>query len=300
MDNPVHVYLLFFEDALHTCYVGQTSDIPRRYDQHIRESSQGGMTIKSRWLRENLEQGKKLRLEIIEGCESREVAYIRETHWIAAFRQAGFDVRNATAGGVGFVGLRRTEQHVSRIRAALKRTWRDNPNSFPGLRFYLQNRHLYARTPKQIAQWLRVIEASRGRPKTAETRSKMSISQRALRQAETPEQKEIRAEAIRLAIARHGSPMLGKKNSQETIEKRVAGLSKHYHLISPTGEAVHVVNMAEFCRQNDLDKRNLQALVAGRGKSHRGWRIDMTQPQGYKPNKAAPLTDAMVEEAWNV
>ena len=98
---------------------------------------------------------------------------------------------------------------------------------------------------------------------------------------------------------------MGVKHSPETIERRRKSLAKAYHLISPEGISTRIVNMSEFARENGLDKRNLQALVAGRQKTHRGWSLDTKRPQGYKPVydtkiTVEPITDADFKDVWDV
>ena len=47
--------------------------------------------------------------------------------------------------------------------------------------------------------------------------------------------------------------------------------AKDFILISPSGEIVKGKNLAKFSRENNLESRNLQSVIKGRRKSHKGW-----------------------------
>jgi hypothetical protein len=56
----------------------------------------------------------------------------------------------------------------------------------------------------------------------------------------------------------------------ENIEHAKA---KHFLLISPSGDEVAVYNLSKFCRDNDLEQRNMSAVVNKKRRSHKGWTI---------------------------
>ena len=63
----------------------------------------------------------------------------------------------------------------------------------------------------------------------------------------------------------------GKKSTKEQIDRLVEASSKHYKLLSPTGEYVEVFNMAKFSRDNGLCPQSLSYIVTGKHRQHRGW-----------------------------
>lgn len=46
-----------------------------------------------------------------------------------------------------------------------------------------------------------------------------------------------------------------------------------FHLISPDGESVTIINMAKFCKENGYNKSRMSELCQGRRKAYRGWRL---------------------------
>lgn len=56
-------------------------------------------------------------------------------------------------------------------------------------------------------------------------------------------------------------------------DNTVKAKAKTYTMTSPAGESVTFYNMAKFCRDNGLDKSNLQKVYSGRNKSHKGWKM---------------------------
>jgi group I intron endonuclease len=65
---------------------------------------------------------------------------------------------------------------------------------------------------------------------------------------------------------------LGKKMSKESIEKTVSANSKTYYLIDPNGNPITVKNLSKFCRDNNLDQRNMCNMYSGKYKSSKGYR----------------------------
>jgi hypothetical protein len=47
--------------------------------------------------------------------------------------------------------------------------------------------------------------------------------------------------------------------------------SRSFSLISPTGERVDVTNLTKFCRDNNLNRANLQSVLRGNRNHHGGW-----------------------------
>jgi group I intron endonuclease len=60
---------------------------------------------------------------------------------------------------------------------------------------------------------------------------------------------------------------LGKKQSLETILKH----SKSYIVISPEGKSTTIVNLSQFCRDNNLNQGAMAAIARGKLTQHKGW-----------------------------
>lgn len=73
------------------------------------------------------------------------------------------------------------------------------------------------------------------------------------------------------------NPFYGRTHSQETLDK----ISKTYTIVSPNGEIMTIKNMAEHCRQYNLNKGNMNSLVRGNRSSCQGWTL-------YKKESASP------------
>lgn len=50
--------------------------------------------------------------------------------------------------------------------------------------------------------------------------------------------------------------------------------AKHYDLITPSGESVHVFKLRKFCRENGLCSTCMNHLVNGKQKQHKGWTLN--------------------------
>ncbi len=56
--------------------------------------------------------------------------------------------------------------------------------------------------------------------------------------------------------------------SQKNAE---AACAKHYKLVNPEGEVVEIYNLAQFCRENDLNASSMCNVASGVRKSNKGW-----------------------------
>lgn len=63
----------------------------------------------------------------------------------------------------------------------------------------------------------------------------------------------------------------GKKLSNFTKEKLSIIKSKPFILVSPKGEIIKGNRLAWFCKNNNLDRRNVCSVINGKRKSHKGW-----------------------------
>lgn len=64
----------------------------------------------------------------------------------------------------------------------------------------------------------------------------------------------------------------GKRLSDERKKQISEKNSKRYELISPDGNIIEIFNLTQFAKDNNLSIGCLQQVVAGRNKSHKGWK----------------------------
>ena len=79
----------------------------------------------------------------------------------------------------------------------------------------------------------------------------------------------------------------GKKKSNSHYLSMCARLVKTYLFISPSGEYVTIVNMAQFCRENGLDDHGMRGVSRGEHSHHRGWKSQT--PYVKKPSRSRQL-----------
>lgn len=68
-----------------------------------------------------------------------------------------------------------------------------------------------------------------------------------------------------------GDSARGRKMPREVVERQRAQRSKTYRLINPEGEYIIVTNLSQFCRDNNLDQGNMNAMYAGKYKTCKGY-----------------------------
>ena len=88
----------------------------------------------------------------------------------------------------------------------------------------------------------------------------------------TEETKKKISENIKKYYKNNPSPNKGRKISDEVKKQISERNSKKYKLISPNGELTEIKNLTKFAKDNDLSIGCLGQVVAGRNKSHRGWK----------------------------
>lgn len=109
---------------------------------------------------------------------------------------------------------------------------------------------------------LKVGNASRGRKHSPESLARMSAKLKGRKRS--PEYSE---KMRQWNLDNPLSPEARKKIAQTAIEAN----SKEYIITKPDGEEIHVKNMTEFCRQNDLSRASMSYCACGAAISHRGW-----------------------------
>jgi hypothetical protein len=114
----------------------------------------------------------------------------------------------------------------------------------------------------------KLLNSWKGRKHTQESKLKMSESKKGKSFTEKHRKK--------LSECKKGENhfLYGKKRSDEVVNKIVEKKSKNFSIISPDGEIIYGKNIAEFCRENNLDKATIcNMLNYKRGiKSHKGYR----------------------------
>lgn len=63
----------------------------------------------------------------------------------------------------------------------------------------------------------------------------------------------------------------GKKLSNYTKERLSKIKSKPFKIVSPTGVVVQGARLATFCKDNNLDRRNICSVINGKRTHHKGW-----------------------------
>lgn len=127
---------------------------------------------------------------------------------------------------------------------------------------------------KHSAEWR---QRARGRKASLETRLRLSEMKTGLILSEETKEK-IRqrktglkmSEIARVSMSesRYGKPCPWAKKQQAELTARKM---KRYRIRSPRGEEFEIVNMRQFCRENDLCQSGLTAVAKGKRSSYKGW-----------------------------
>ncbi len=105
---------------------------------------------------------------------------------------------------------------------------------------------------------LKISISNKGKKRTKETIKKLSDSHKGWVPSEETKQK------WRDAFG-------GKKPSDNTINAAIEANQKEYTLLNPDGELITFINMAKFCKENNLSNSKLCLVASGKIKSHKGW-----------------------------
>jgi len=119
--DATRIYALCEYPSWEPRYVGKTiQHIHERHKAHIRAAKRGGRLPVHFWLRKKIAGREWLAIKLIERVPAGDDWAGRERHWITAFRASGFRILNLTNGGEGLSGHTFTDEHKSRIAAALR------------------------------------------------------------------------------------------------------------------------------------------------------------------------------------
>lgn len=94
------------------------------------------------------------------------------------------------------------------------------------------------------------------KPKSTETRARMSIAQQNM----SDETK-----------AKLSASLKGKKKSKEHIAKFAYAMSMGWIVTTPSGEVLKVVSLSKFCREHNLSAGSLRGVAIGQRKQHKGY-----------------------------
>lgn len=113
------VYGLFSTENGVIRYIGQTTkSVAHRRKLHLKTALEGGQWPLSKWIRKTL--GKGFTLEAVVLVQNAEWN-TTEIKMIAAYKANGANLLNATDGGEGFVGMKRTAAQCRKMSIAAKR-----------------------------------------------------------------------------------------------------------------------------------------------------------------------------------
>ena len=62
-----------------------------------------------------------------------------------------------------------------------------------------------------------------------------------------------------------------KIDQEQNTQVVAAALSKEYIITDPDGNDIRIVNLSEWCRNNDLDQGNMVRVANGKAKQHKGY-----------------------------
>ena len=115
-----------------------------------------------------------------------------------------------------------------------------------------------------------------GSSPSEETRKKMSKSQKGHPVSEETRKKigDIhRGKPLSLETRRKMSESRkGRASSIKATALLIERCSKTYYFINPEGEMVEVINLALYCRNNNLNPTSMYELNSGKKKAYKGWK----------------------------
>jgi len=115
---------------------------------------------------------------------------------------------------------------------------------------------------------VKISRANRGRKATPETIKKLSESHKGFKISDETKQKLSKINK-------------GKRGTDKCYENAAKANQKTYIMINPFGEEVTIINMAKFCRDNNLSRTKMCEVVKHRAAEHKGWRVSDKDPN-YK------------------
>lgn len=108
-------------------------------------------------------------------------------------------------------------------------------------------------------------EGSSGTKYTEEQRKQMSISRSGKNH---PNWNKKHSEELKQKIRITNT---GKKQSTETINKKINSMAKYYSVTTPHGEVLVIKNLKLYCKINNLNSCNMYEIANGNRKIHKGY-----------------------------
>lgn len=112
----------------------------------------------------------------------------------------------------------------------------------------------------------KMSEAAKGRKHSAETRLKISAANR----MKSPKSAETRH---KLSLS-----LKGHECSIATRQKIGMANGGRYIVISPQGDEFEIINLSQFCRENNLTVANMNRVAQGKRAHHKGWKCRKLTP----------------------
>lgn len=138
----------------------------------------------------------------------------------------------------------------------------------------------YLHMSEETKQKLRI--AMTGRKATEETRRKSSESHKGFKV--TDETKKKLSEINK-----------GKPTHENTIRAAKEKSCKKYKFLSPEGEEVIIINMAKFCRDNNLWESNMNEVAKGKKLQYKGWKC--LENYGFMYNELGSRRHPLIENS---
>lgn len=218
-------------------YVGQTNNLKERFWDHKHCMAKGKKNYRYNKARKLESKGHPLELVVIDTAETREELSELEIYYIAKFRSLGIKLCNVTDGG-------------------------DLPPSRKGVKFSKEHR-------KNISKAKKGIKPSF----SEEQRRKISVATSG-KNHWSYNKKFSGDHKKKLSIARRRRVITDetRKKTSNTSTGRIN--IKQFNLISPEGkEFTTVSGLSYFCREHNLQRKYLYAVLRGEIDNWRGWKI---------------------------
>lgn len=182
-----------------------------------------------------------------------------ERSYIWALSTFEFGYNSTTGGEGGFIRSEETKRKISlsKIGKSLSEKHKNNISvSNTGKTRTKETRH-------------KMSVSQKGKPKSEETKKKISIANKGKKRTEDMNKRN--------SIAHSGEnhSFFGKTHSQESKTKMSLVKSIYFYRITkPNGEIEIIKNLARYCKESELDCAAMCAIVNGRRKSHKGYRVE--------------------------
>ena len=172
-DQPAKIYIYGLFDNTGIRYIGMGADPEKRRRDHLRDKKK---THKANWIRKVLSEGKTIGLCILDETDSEHCEEL-EKAWIAYGRDEGWDLTNATDGGIGTRGYKHSDESRQKMAdAKMGNAWNigrrlgvvNSEEQKRKISETMTGRTLSAEHRRNIS------EAGKGRVQSPETRKKLS------------------------------------------------------------------------------------------------------------------------------